>query len=29
MLMTERLVEGVDVWINTPQRPGKRAGPAA
>ncbi|MGO9513458.1 MAG: alpha-glucan family phosphorylase [Steroidobacteraceae bacterium] len=26
MLMTERLVEGVDVWINTPQRPWEACG---
>jgi glycogen phosphorylase len=26
MLLTERLVEGVDVWINTPQRPWEACG---
>ncbi len=26
MLMTERLVEGVDVWINTPRRPWEASG---
>ena len=26
MFMTERLVEGVDVWINTPQRPWEACG---
>lgn len=26
MLMTERLVQGVDVWINTPQRPWEACG---
>ena len=29
MLLTENLVQGVDVWINTPRRPGRLAAPAA
>ena len=28
MLLAERMVEGVDVWINTPKRPWRRAAPA-
>jgi glucan phosphorylase len=26
MLLTERLVEGVDVWLNTPRRPWEASG---
>jgi glucan phosphorylase len=29
MHLTEHLVQGVDVWINTPRRPGRRAARAA
>ena len=29
MLLTEQLVQGVDVWVNTPRRPGKRVVRAA
>jgi starch phosphorylase len=29
MLLTGHLVQGVDVWLNTPGAPGRRAGPAA
>ncbi len=28
MLLAERIVEGVDVWINTPRRRGRPAAPA-